>query len=139
MPNSVLDKPGRLTDDERVLVNRHPRYTEEILSRVSAFAPIAFVAGAHHERIDGRGYHRGIGGSALPRDARILAVADVFDALHADRPYRAGMSLDRIIDIMQSDAGTAFDPIMVDALLACVDLLTGQAAEPTPMASPHAA
>ncbi len=119
--NSILDKPGKLTDEERRLVQAHPRYTEEILQRVGAFAPIAFVAGAHHERIDGAGYHRGIGGDDLPRDARILAVADVFDALYADRPYRAGMPLERIMGIMAADSGTAFDPQIVAALGECVD------------------
>ncbi len=119
--NSILDKPGKLTDDEFTVIRRHPRYTEEILSRVSAFAPIAFVAGAHHERIDGRGYHRGIGGEDLPRDARILAVADVFDAMHADRPYRAGMPIERILDIMRGDIGTAFDGDCVTALIASLD------------------
>lgn len=121
--NAILDKQGPLTADERMLMQAHPRYTEEILSRVAAFAPIAFVAGAHHERIDAMGYHRGIGGDDLPRDARILAVADVFDALHADRPYRAGMPLERIMGIMHADVGTAFDPEMVAALVECVDEL----------------
>lgn len=119
--NSILDKRGPLTNEERLMVQDHPRFTEEILSRVAAFAPIAFVAGAHHERIDGKGYHRGVGGDALPRDARILAVADVFDALHADRPYRDGMPLERIMGILHADAGSAFDPQMVAALVECVD------------------
>jgi HD-GYP domain-containing protein (c-di-GMP phosphodiesterase class II) len=119
--NAILDKRRPLTDDERVLVQQHPRFTEEILSRVAAFAPIAFVAGAHHERMDAKGYHRGIGADDLPRDARILAVADVFDALHADRPYRDGMPLERIMGIMHADSGTAFDPQMVAALVECVD------------------
>lgn len=121
VPNSILDKPDKLTDDEFAVIRRHPRHTEEILSRVAAFAPIAFVAGAHHERIDGRGYHRGIGEGELPRDARILAVADVFDAMHADRPYRAGMPIERIMGIMWKDAGTAFDDECVAALQRCVD------------------
>ena len=120
VPNSILDKPSKLTDDEYSVVKVHPRHTEEILSRVAAFAPIAFVAGAHHERIDGRGYHRGLGGPDLPIEARILAVADVFDAMFADRPYRAGMPVDRIMSIMDADAGTAFCPRCVEALHACL-------------------
>ena len=98
---------------------------------MAAFAPIAFVAGAHHERLDGKGYHRGVGGDELPRDARILAVADVFDALHADRPYRDGMPLERIMGIMHADSGTAFDPQMVAALVECVDELV-EARTPAP-------
>jgi putative nucleotidyltransferase with HDIG domain len=121
VPNSILDKPGKLTDDEYSVVKVHPRHTEEILSRVAAFAPIAFVAGAHHERIDGRGYHRGLSGADLPVEARILAVADVFDAMFADRPYRAGMPVERIMNIMDADAGTAFCPRCVEALHECLD------------------
>lgn len=114
--NGILDKPGKLTDEEFTAVRHHPRFTEEILSRVSAFAPIAFVAGAHHERLDGRGYHRGLTGDDLPRDARILAVADVFEAMHADRPYRAGMPVERILDIMRGEIGSAFCGDCVTAL-----------------------
>ena len=121
VPNSILDKPGKLTDEEFAAVRRHPRYTEEILSKVAAFAPIAFTAGAHHERLDGRGYHRGIGGDQLPLAARVLAVADVFEAMSADRPYRAGMPVDRILGIMRGDIGAAFCGICVEALQSCVD------------------
>jgi putative nucleotidyltransferase with HDIG domain len=126
--NSILDKPGKLTDEEFAAVRQHPRFTEEILCRVSVFSPIAFVAGAHHERVDGRGYHRGIGGEDLPRDARILAVADVFDALYADRPYRASMPIERIIEIMIGDIGTAFDGDCVVALFTALDRLSTSAA-----------
>lgn len=119
--NSILDKPGKLTDDEFAAIRQHPRFTEEILARVSVFAPIAFIAGAHHERVDGRGYHRGIGGEDLPREARILAAADVFDALHADRPYRASMPIERIVGIMTGDIGTAFDGDCVTALFTALD------------------
>lgn len=121
VPNTILDKPGKLTDEEFATVRSHPRHTEEILSKVAAFAPIAFVAGAHHERLDGRGYHRGIGGDQLPIEARILAVADVFEAMSADRPYRAGMSIDRILGIMREDVGSAFCGACVEALHSCVD------------------
>lgn len=114
--NSILDKPARLTDMEFAAVRLHPRFTEEILSRVSAFSQIAFAAGAHHERIDGNGYHRGLPGSKLPVVARILAVADVYEAMSADRPYRAGMPVERILGIMRDDVGTAFCGAAVEAL-----------------------
>lgn len=114
--NAILDKPARLTDDEFALVRVHPRFTEEILSRVSAFSQIAFAAGAHHERIDGGGYHRGLPGSRLPLAARILAVADVYEAMSADRPYRAGMPVEKILGIMRGDIGTAFCGDVVEAL-----------------------
>ena len=114
--NSILDKPAKLTDVEFAAVRLHPRFTEEILSRVSAFSQIAFAAGAHHERIDGGGYHRGLPGSRLPLAARILAVADVYEAMSADRPYRAGMPVEKILGIMRNDIGTAFCGDVVEAL-----------------------
>ena len=114
--NAVLDKPGRLTPAEFAEVRRHPRYTEEILSRVPAFAPLAPAAAAHHERLDGRGYHRGLPAEALSREARILTVADVYEALTADRPYRGPMAPDEALAILWRDAGAAFDPDCVGAL-----------------------
>ena len=116
VPNAILDKPSKLSDEEFATIRRHPSHTVEILARVGAFAPIAFVAGAHHERIDGRGYHLGLVGDEIPLAARILAVADVFEAMHADRPYRDGMPVERILGIMRGDVGTAFDGDCVVAL-----------------------
>jgi len=86
--NLILDKPGKLTDEEWMQMRRHPELTVRILERVSAFKDLAATAGAHHERLDGRGYHLGLRDEHLNRDARILAVADVCEALTADRPYR---------------------------------------------------
>ncbi|MGD9572999.1 MAG: HD-GYP domain-containing protein [Thermoleophilia bacterium] len=114
--NLILDKAGRLTDEEFAEVRRHPAYTFQILSRIDAFADIADVAASHHERMDGRGYHRGIPAGDLPVEARILAVADVYEALTADRPYRAPMSRDDALGILRGDAGTAFDAECVEAL-----------------------
>jgi HD-GYP domain-containing protein (c-di-GMP phosphodiesterase class II) len=114
--NRILDKPGKLTDEEFAEVRRHPAYTEQVLRRVSAFAPLAGAAGAHHERLDGRGYHRGLGGDAIPAAARILAVADVFDALSADRPYRDALPLEQVLEIMRRDVGAAFAPDAFAAL-----------------------
>ncbi|MGH7657262.1 MAG: HD-GYP domain-containing protein, partial [Gemmatimonadales bacterium] len=88
--NLILDKPAKLTDEEFAQVRNHPRYTMEILNRVSAFRGIADVAGSHHERLDGRGYHRGLGAADLSLPARVLATADVCEALLAERPYRKG-------------------------------------------------
>src|SRR5262249_22214248 len=87
VPNSILDKPSRLTPDEWAVVRRHPRYTFEVLDRVPIFRSFAFDASCHHEMLDGSGYHRGLPGDQLTRDARILVVADRADALLADRPY----------------------------------------------------
>jgi len=82
----ILDKPAKLTDMEFAVIRRHPLLTEQILQRVGCFRPLVAVAAAHHERLDGSGYHQGIGGSELSLAARVLCVADVFDALRASRP-----------------------------------------------------
>ena len=106
--NLILDKPGKLTDEEWMQMRRHPELTVRILERVSAFKDLAATAGAHHERLDGGGYHLGLRDEHLNRDARILAVADVCEALTADRPYRGAMEPDQVRAIMRRDAGTAF-------------------------------
>jgi HD-GYP domain-containing protein (c-di-GMP phosphodiesterase class II) len=103
--NTILDKPGKLDDNEFLLIKSHPVFTEQILARVPAFAPLAAAAAAHHERIDGRGYPYGLGGSDLTPYSRVLAVSDVYEALTADRPYRAGMQVDEALEIMRRDAG----------------------------------
>ena len=102
--NTVLDKPGALTPGERAEVERHPQYTWEILQRVQAFQGFARLAAVHHERLDGRGYPWGIGAAELDREARALCVADVYEALTADRPYRAGMAPEDALAIMRRDA-----------------------------------
>ena len=96
VPNRILDKPGRLTSAEWEIVRLHPYYSYQILERVPVFGEFAFDASAHHERMDGRGYYRNLRGDQLSLCARILATADKYDALSADRPYRAGMPPDRV-------------------------------------------
>jgi HD-GYP domain-containing protein (c-di-GMP phosphodiesterase class II) len=107
--NTILDKPGKLDDAEFASVRQHPVWSEAILSRVPAFSNLARVGGAHHERLDGRGYPRGLTGEAICLDTRIVSVADVFDALTAERPYRAAMPVEVALGIMVRDVGTAFD------------------------------
>jgi HD-GYP domain-containing protein (c-di-GMP phosphodiesterase class II) len=114
--NLILDKPGALTGEEVAEVRRHPLYTEQILSRMAAFADIAEAAAAHHERLDGRGYHRGVGADRLSPEARVLAVADVYEALTADRPYRRPLERDVALGILRKEAGAAFDPACIAAL-----------------------
>jgi HD-GYP domain-containing protein (c-di-GMP phosphodiesterase class II) len=118
IPNTILDKPAKLSDDEFARIRMHPEYTERILAGIPAFAGIAAVAAAHHERMDGRGYHRGVPAGDLPIAARALAAADVFDALTAERPYRGPMDPDAALAIERSDAGEALDPLVVEALAA---------------------
>jgi len=114
--SSILEKPGKLDDEEFERVKLHPQYSYQILSRAPTFSEIANLASAHHERLDGRGYWRGLGADELPLMVRILTVADVFDALTAERPYRGPMSAEDALDIMWRDAGSAFDSECLEAL-----------------------
>jgi HD-GYP domain-containing protein (c-di-GMP phosphodiesterase class II) len=114
--NLILDKAGKLTDDEFAAMRRHPQYTEQILARISCFAPLAPVAGAHHERLDSRGYYRGLSAEQLSLDARLLTIADIFEALSAARPYREAMPTARVLSILEQDAGTAICPIALGGL-----------------------
>jgi HD-GYP domain-containing protein (c-di-GMP phosphodiesterase class II) len=114
--NMVLDKTGALTPAERAEVERHPRFTWEILQRVKAFEGFARLASVHHERLDGRGYPWGIGGDELDTEARALCVADVYEALTADRPYRAGMAPADALSILRRDTPHRLCPEAVDAV-----------------------
>ena len=116
--NAVLDKPGKLTDDEYAQIKEHARYTEEILSKISIFKELAQIAAAHHERLDGKGYHKGLKGESICLLTRILTVADIFDALSAKRPYRDAMPLEKVFSILEEMRGTAVDGRCVDALKA---------------------
>jgi putative nucleotidyltransferase with HDIG domain len=114
VPNCVLDKPGKLDAGEWAIIKQHPAYTLSVLERVPVFDRFAVDAANHHEWIDGKGYCRGLSGTSLSTTARILAVADVVDALSADRPYRPGMAPDRVRAILDSESGTHFDEVCVD-------------------------
>ncbi len=114
--NAILDKPGKLTDDEFAQIKKHPAYTEEILGRISLFREITPVAAAHHERLDGQGYHKGLTAADIDRDTRILTVADIYDALSAERPYRAAMPPAKALGILDEMKGTAVDGEVVDLL-----------------------
>ena len=118
--NRILDKRGRLTDQEWAVMRCHPRWTMEILTRVRAFHELARIAAAHHERLDGSGYFAGLTGRELDPPARIVAVADVAEALSAERPYRRALSPDEVLGIMSRDAGRALD---ADAFAALREVL----------------
>lgn len=115
--NAILEKPGKLTDDEFAVVREHPYHTYEILRRIPAFANFAEDAAAHHERLDGKGYWKGTGGEQLSETARILAVADVFDALRAKRPYRDALPLEEVFSIMKKLAPHSLDQECLNALM----------------------
>ena len=116
VPNIVLDKPGKLTPAEWGLMRRHPAYTAEVLGHVECLRPIAGTAAAHHERLDGSGYHCGLDASSLSVPARILAVADVYDALAHDRPYHPAMPAARVLEILDADAVARLDGDSIAAL-----------------------
>jgi len=126
--NQILDKPGKLDDAEWVSVKSHPLYSEKILERVTALQDIAPIAGAHHERLDGKGYPYGLAGDEICLEARILTVADVFDALTAERPYRAAMPISDAFAILDKDIDVAFDAKCVGALKSGISLLNASKA-----------
>jgi HD-GYP domain-containing protein (c-di-GMP phosphodiesterase class II) len=116
--NRILDKPGRLTDVELTQVRLHPYFTHRILERVGAFGDIVEIASAHHERLDGKGYHRRLPDTELCPLTRALAVADVYEALTADRPYRPALSGEQALAVLRKEAGAGLCPDSVEALAA---------------------
>ncbi len=139
--NAILDKPGKLTDEEFDAIKEHPRQTYAILSRAACFSPIAELAANHHEKLDGSGYHRGIGAEQMTPDMRILAVADIYEALTANRPYRDGMPLEKAMGIIASDVPHKLDADAFAALEAWVQtddpaVLPGRAADVVPISLP---
>ena len=117
IPASILDKPGKLSDEERRMIQEHPRKGERILEPIAAYAHVVPIVLQHHEWLNGKGYPDGLAREDISLGARILAVADVFDALISDRPYRKGMELKRTLEIIKQESGTQFDPKVVQAFL----------------------
>ncbi len=118
VPNAILEKPAKLTHEEWRVVRDHPYYTFEILSRIPGFESLSAEAAAHHEKLDGSGYWRGWRAEQLSSFARILGVADIFDALRAKRPYRDSLPLEKVFAIMRADAPRAMDVPCLEALIA---------------------
>jgi len=121
--NAVLDKPGRLDGAEWEAVQAHAAYTHAILSRISAFDEMARVSAAHHEKLDGTGYPLGLKDRQISLETRIITAADFFDALTAERPYRAAMPIPEALLIMEQSVGKALDPAVFAALKRVVCLL----------------
>ncbi len=132
--NRILDKRSWLDADEWEAVKMHPVHGEAILSGISAFADLKPVVAGHHERLDGTGYPYGLQGDEIDLDTRIVTTADIFDALTADRPYRAAMPVDEALAIMDEKAGPAIDPQCLVALKAALDDRPGGAG-PEPAAA----
>jgi len=117
VPDNILLKPGKLTDEEWVLMKRHPDYAYELLHPIVFLRPALDIPYCHHEKWDGTGYPRGLSGEKIPLAARIFAVVDVWDALRSDRPYRAGWSAEAVRKHIAAAAGTHFDPAVVDVFV----------------------
>ncbi len=114
--NTILDKPGKLDDLEWEAVRKHAVYTEEILIRIPQFSELAVVSAAHHERLDGKGYPRGIAEADISLETRIITTADIFDAITAARPYRGAIEVPRALEMMAESVGTALDSRCFEAL-----------------------
>lgn len=119
--NAILDKPGILTMRERLMIEEHPTLTRRILQRVSAFEEVAVIAGEHHEKLDGTGYPNRLVAKDLSLESRIVAVSDVFGAMHEDRPYRKGVEIGEIVAVMQAEAPRKLDQDCVEALFAVLE------------------
>lgn len=122
IPEAILNKPGKLTLDETEIMRSHTTTGAKILLGVSHLQRAAPFARCHHERWDGNGYPDGLAGEKIPREGRLMALVDVFDALNSDRPYHRGLPVQRVLEIIQREAGNYFDPqmtaVFVDMLLA---------------------
>lgn len=103
VPNSILDKPGKLSEEEFNIIKEHPYYTRWILKDIEGFEQIANWAGYHHEKLNGKGYPFHFGADWLDKGSRILAVADIFSAITEVRPYRTGMNREQAMSVMWSD------------------------------------
>lgn len=121
IPDSILHKPGPLSEEERALMATHPDIGARIVGEISFLGDAVCVVRSHHERWDGRGYPDGLAGEAIPLAARVFAVADVLDALTTERPYRKASSMGVAREMIAAGSGTQFDPAVVDGFLA-IDL-----------------
>ncbi|MBW8004152.1 MAG: HD domain-containing protein, partial [candidate division NC10 bacterium] len=117
IPATILDKSAQLTEEEFSLMREHPSKGARILEPIPAYAAVIPIVLEHHEWYDGTGYPDGLAGEAISLGGRIFAVADVFDALSSDRPYRAGLDRREVIEIIKAGAGRQFDSQVVQAFL----------------------
>jgi len=117
VPDSILLKPGKLSDEEWVTMKKHPGYAVQLLSPIKYLRPALDIPQYHHEKWDGSGYPLGLQGEAIPLCARAFAAVDVHDALRSDRPYRQGWPEEKVLEHIEAGAGTHFDPMVVDAFV----------------------
>lgn len=122
VPSQILNKTGRLSLAERLLLQYHCEVGAQIFNKVSLPWPVVDMISQHHERLDGSGYPRGLKGDEIILDARIIAVADTFDAIASDRPYRKALGSSKAIEVLKSGKNSLYDANAVDALLRCYEI-----------------
>ncbi len=117
IPDAILLKPGKLTEDEWEIMRRHPQYAYQMLSPIEYLHPALNIPYCHHEKWNGSGYPRGLRGEEIPLEARIFAIVDVYDALTSDRPYRKAWTKAETLEHIENNSGTHFDPQVVKLFL----------------------
>ena len=121
VPDSVINKPSRLTEEEYALVKTHPVKGDKILKKIQERPELAIGARWHHERYDGTGYPDGLAGENIPEEARIIAVADAYDAMTSRRSYRGILPQATVRSEIERGKGTQFDPVFADIMLEIID------------------
>jgi PAS domain S-box-containing protein/putative nucleotidyltransferase with HDIG domain len=121
VPDAILLKPGKLNDEEWNIMKKHPEYAYEWLSKIEYLQPALNIPHYHHEKWDGSGYPSGLAGTAIPLEARIFAIVDVWDALRSDRPYRKAWSQEQAIEYIKEQSGIHFDPKIVELFLKTIN------------------
>jgi putative two-component system response regulator len=121
VPDEVINKPGRLTDEEFACIKKHPGIGGKILGNIKEMPELAAGAKWHHERYDGKGYPQGLAGDDIPEEARIIAVADAYDAMTSNRSYRGALPQDKVRDEIEKGKGSQFDPRFADIMLGMID------------------
>jgi len=121
VPDAVINKPGRLTDEEYDIIKKHPVMGATILENIKEKRELAIGARSHHEKYGGGGYPDGIKGEEIPEQARIIAVADAYDAMTSYRSYRDPMPQEKVISEIEKGKGTQFDPQFADIMLEMIN------------------
>ncbi len=125
VPDEVINKPAKLTDEEFELIKAHPAIGANILENITAMPGLSIGARWHHERYDGKGYPDGLKGDDIPEEARIIAVADAYDAMTSNRSYRGYMAQEKVREQLVSGKGTQFDPKFAEIMIKIMDEDTG--------------
>jgi len=117
IPDKILGKPGKLNAEEYEIIKGHTQAGYQILRAADEFSDLGVYALTHHEKFDGTGYPNGTRGEEIPLFSRIISVADAYEAMTADRPYRQAMSKEVAVKELERHSGTQFDPVLVDVFL----------------------